>query len=157
MVSRGRNAEITHIRDWHKPFASFWILHFPEHLCPNTSTFLTFNHWMEPSMKVLVKKWDETKYLGSIFKETKGKGATSLRTHDRNHWHNLHQSRLIFIIQSQLLWKFCRKIYFIIIEPCDKNSVQNKQIEKRERIWGFENSYKIKAPRSDGLMILSST
>ena len=39
----------------------------------NTSTFLTFNHWMEPSMKVLVKKWNETKYLESIFKETKEK------------------------------------------------------------------------------------
>jgi hypothetical protein len=38
---------------------------------------------MEPSMKVLVKKWDETKYLGSIFKETKEKGGTSSRTHDR--------------------------------------------------------------------------
>lgn len=39
----------------------------------NTSTFLTFNHWMELSMKVLVKRWNETKYLESIFKETKEK------------------------------------------------------------------------------------
>ena len=92
------------------------MLHFPEmHLCPNTSTFLTFNHWMEPSVKVLVKKWNETKYLGSIFKETKGKGGTSSRTHYRTHWHNLYQSRLIFIIQSQLLWKFVGKYALLLL------------------------------------------
>ena len=105
------NAEIPHVRDWHKPCMSLWILHFLVMcLCSETSTFLTFNHWTKSSTKVLVEKWNETKYLESTFKETKGIGGIWLETHYMDHWHKSNQFRLIFITQCQLLWKSCRKI-----------------------------------------------
>ena len=82
------NAEIPHVRDWHKPCMSLWILHFLVMcLCSETSTFLTFNHWTKPSTKVLVEKWNETKYLESTFKEMKG-----IRGRLRSSFQQTHQT-----------------------------------------------------------------
>ena len=124
---KAENAEIPHVRDWHKPFLSLWILHFlVMWLCSETSTFLTFNHWTKPSTKVLVEKWNETKYLASTFKETEEKGGIWLRTHV-DHWHKSNQFRLIFITQCQLLWKSCRKKYYYWLLSVDAEHTLRKK------------------------------